>query len=106
MCLVTSDTGAEVREWLEHYLRLGVGHFYVFDHNKQPISDAMPDLISGNIVEYFPVPVSLCWMSTLFHTIYRFVFEPYVLVSYIPVFGSGTNGAVERSGKSLPFNFP
>ena len=50
MCLVTSDSGAEVREWLEHYLRLGVRRFYVFDHNKQPILNAMLDLRQRGIV--------------------------------------------------------
>ena len=59
MCLVSSETGEEVREWLDHYLRLGVDKFYVFDHNAVAIMPAFADLVELGIVEYQAVPVSL-----------------------------------------------
>lgn len=61
VCLITSDQGEDVREWINHYLRLGVGRFYIFDHSHTSIVAAFADLVYLGVVEYEPVPVScLC----------------------------------------------
>lgn len=58
MCLVTSDQGVDVREWIDHYLRLGVGRFYIFDHSTTSVVSAFADLVFMGVVEYELVPVS------------------------------------------------
>ena len=36
---------ADIREWLEHHLRLGVGKFYIFDNSTLPMLPAFADLV-------------------------------------------------------------
>ena len=46
MCLAVKDQHADIREWLEHHLRLGVGKFYIYDNNSsRPMLPEFFDLV-------------------------------------------------------------
>lgn len=46
MCLAVKDQHADIREWLEHHQRLGVGKFYIFDNNSsRPMLPEFFDLV-------------------------------------------------------------
>ena len=46
MCLAVKDQHADIREWLEHHQRLGVGKFYIYDNNSsRPMLPEFFDLV-------------------------------------------------------------
>jgi hypothetical protein len=53
VCLVVRNQHADIREWLEHHVALGVGRFYVFDNNStRPMLDTVLDLVQAGVVDY------------------------------------------------------
>ena len=53
VCLVVRNQHADIREWLEHHIALGVGRFYVFDNNStRPMLDTVLDLVQAGTVDY------------------------------------------------------
>ncbi len=53
VCLVVRNQHADIREWLEHHMALGVGRFYVFDNNStRPMLDTVLDLVQAGVVDY------------------------------------------------------
>ena len=48
MCLAVKDQHADIREWLEHHMRLGVGKFYIYDNNSsRPMLPEFFDLVGA-----------------------------------------------------------
>lgn len=58
MCVVTDDKGSDVREWIDHYLKLGVGHFYIHQQSSTWSVTGLADLVLQGLVEYELIAVS------------------------------------------------
>ena len=53
MCAVVKDQNADVREWLDWHLALGVGRIYFTDNNSSvPMLAQMADLVASGRVVY------------------------------------------------------
>lgn len=53
MCLIVKDQPRDVVEWVHHHQRIGVGKFYVFDHNSSvPLVKELHPLIEAGAVRY------------------------------------------------------
>lgn len=54
MCLVTRDA-TDMRDWIEHYLHLGISKFYLFDHNSStPVIKELWDYaVEGTVVYHY-----------------------------------------------------
>ena len=56
MCLVVKDQPRDVVEWVQHHQQLGVGKFYIFDHNSSVplITELYPQVDTGLVrYQYF-----------------------------------------------------
>ena len=52
MCLVTRDQNADIREWVDYHVGLGVGKLYIFDDNSnEPLIDRIRDLVDAGALK-------------------------------------------------------
>ena len=67
MCLIVRDQREYILEWVEHYLKLGVGRIYLYDHGSDPaLIPSVAHLVEEGVVEYH-------WMSRIMHKVRRAV---------------------------------
>ena len=65
MCLIVRDQREYILEWVEHYLKLGVGRIYLYDDGSDPaIIPAIGHLVEEGVVQY-------AWMSRKMHNVGR-----------------------------------